>query len=253
MKSKSKIFFLFLFLLIAGTNVYAQQNPSIPIPKIDFNVGTSSNPQEVSSTLQLLLLLTILSLAPSILIMTTSFLRLIIVFHFLRQALGTMQMPPNQLLAGIAMFVTFFIMSPTINKVNDTALQPYLNNEISVDTAYTRGIKPVREFMFRNVRDEDLELFMSLSSEAQPEKREDLSTMTLIPAFVLSELRAGFVIGFFLFIPFLMIDMIVGSILMSMGMMMLPPMLVSLPFKILLFILVDGWNLIVGSLVRSFG
>jgi flagellar biosynthetic protein FliP len=128
-----------------------------------------------------------------------------------------------------------------------------LNNEISVDTAYTRGIKPVREFMFRNVRDEDLELFMSLSSEPQPDKREDLSTMTLIPAFVLSELRAGFVIGFFLFIPFLMIDMIVGSILMSMGMMMLPPMLVSLPFKILLFILVDGWNLIVGSLVRSFG
>lgn len=253
MKNKSKIFFIFLFLLIAGTNVYAQQNPSIPIPKIDFNVGTSTNPQEVSSTLQLLLLLTILSLAPSILIMTTSFLRLIIVFHFLRQALGTMQMPPNQLLAGIAMFVTFFIMSPTINKVNDTALQPYLNNEISVDTAYTRGIKPVREFMFRNVRDEDLELFMSLSSDVQPEKREDLSTMTLIPAFVLSELRAGFVIGFFLFIPFLMIDMIVGSILMSMGMMMLPPMLVSLPFKILLFILVDGWNLIVGSLVRSFG
>ena len=253
MKSKSKILFLFLFLLIAGTNIYAQQNPSIPIPKIDFNVGTSSNPQEVSSTLQLLLLLTILSLAPSILIMTTSFLRLIIVFHFLRQALGTMQMPPNQLLAGIAMFVTFFIMSPTINKVNDTALQPYLNNEISVDTAYTRGIKPVREFMFRNVRDEDLELFVSLSSEPQPDKREDLSTMTLIPAFVLSELRAGFVIGFFLFIPFLMIDMIVGSILMSMGMMMLPPMLVSLPFKILLFILVDGWNLIVGSLVRSFG
>lgn len=254
MKSKSKILFLLMFLLIAGTNIYAQQQgPSIPIPKIDFNVGTSSSPEEVSSTLQLLLLLTILSLAPSILIMTTSFLRLIIVFHFLRQALGTMQMPPNQLLAGIAMFVTFFIMSPTINQVNDEALQPYLNNQISVDSAYARGIKPVREFMFRNVRDEDLELFMSLSSESQPEKREDLSTMTLIPAFVLSELRTGFIIGFFLFIPFLMIDMIVGSILMSMGMMMLPPMLVSLPFKILLFILVDGWNLIVGSLVRSFG
>ena len=252
MKRISKIFFLLFFLLITGVNVYAQQNPAIPIPKIDFNVGTSTNPEEVSSTLQLLLLLTILSLAPSILIMTTSFLRLIIVLHFLRQALGTMQMPPNQLLAGIAMFVTFFIMSPTINKVNNEALQPYLNNEITVDSAYAKGIKPVREFMFRNVRDEDLELFMSLSSDVQPEKREDLSTMTLIPAFVLSELRAGFIIGFFLFIPFLMIDMIVGSILMSMGMMMLPPMLVSLPFKILLFILVDGWNLIIGSLVRSF-
>jgi len=185
--------------------------------------------------------------------MTTSFLRLIIVFHFLRQALGTMQMPPNQLLAGIAMFVTFFIMQPTINNVNDNALQPYLNNEITVDSAYARGIKPVREFMLRNVRDEDLQLFISLSSDTQPEKKDDLSTMTLIPAFVISELRAGFVIGFFLFIPFLMIDMIVGSILMSMGMMMLPPMLVSLPFKILLFILVDGWNLIIGSLVRSFG
>lgn len=252
MKRVSKIFFLFFFLFITGANLYAQQNPAIPIPKIDFNVGTSTNPEEVSSTLQLLLLLTILSLAPSILIMTTSFLRIIIVLHFLRQALGTMQMPPNQLLAGIAMFVTFFIMSPTINKVNNEALQPYLNNEITVDSAYSKGIKPVREFMFRNVRDEDLELFMSLSSDVQPEKREDLSTMTLIPAFVLSELRAGFIIGFFLFIPFLMIDMIVGSILMSMGMMMLPPMLVSLPFKILLFILVDGWNLIVGSLVRSF-
>ncbi|KAB2847175.1 MAG: flagellar type III secretion system pore protein FliP [Melioribacteraceae bacterium] len=252
MKSVSKIFFLLFFLLAAGSEIYAQQNPAIPIPKIDFNVGTSSNPEEVSSTLQLLLLLTILSLAPSILIMTTSFLRLIIVLHFLRQALGTMQMPPNQLLAGIAMFVTFFIMSTTINKVNDEALQPYMNNEITIDSAYAKGIKPIREFMFRNVRDEDLELFMSLSSDVQPEKREDLSTMTLIPAFVLSELRAGFIIGFFLFIPFLMIDMIVGSILMSMGMMMLPPMLVSLPFKILLFILVDGWNLIIGSLVRSF-
>ncbi|MBU2492258.1 MAG: flagellar type III secretion system pore protein FliP [Bacteroidetes bacterium] len=253
MKSISKIFFLLIFFIAAGTDLYAQQGTSIPIPKIDFNIGTSSNPEEVSSTLQLLLLLTILSLAPSILIMTTSFLRLIIVFHFLRQALGTMQMPPNQLLAGIAMFVTFFIMQPTINNVNDNALQPYLNNEITVDSAYARGIKPVREFMLRNVRDEDLQLFISLSSDTQPEKKDDLSTMTLIPAFVISELRAGFVIGFFLFIPFLMIDMIVGSILMSMGMMMLPPMLVSLPFKILLFILVDGWNLIIGSLVRSFG
>jgi flagellar biosynthetic protein FliP len=247
--------FLFLLLLIAlllAGNSYSQTAPTVPLPKIGINVGTADNPKDVSSTLQILLLLTILSLAPSIMIMTTSYLRIIIVFHFLRNALGTMQMPPNQLLAGIALFITFFIMTPTWSRVNNDALKPYMDGKMHLDSAYNKGIEPIREFMFRNVRDEDLELFVSLSGMNRPSSREDLPTHVLIPSFVLSELRAGFIIGFFLFIPFLIVDMIVSSILMSMGMMMLPPMLVSLPFKILLFVLVDGWNLIVGSLIRSF-
>jgi len=250
MKRFAVIFILIFFVLLAG-NAFAQ-NPSIPLPKIGIDVGTSDKPQDISVTLQLLLLMTVLSLAPSILIMTTSYLRIIITFHFLKSALGTSQMPPAQLLAGIALFITFFIMAPTWSKVNDQALKPLMDGKMSVDSAYNKGIEPIREFMFRNVRDEDLELFISLASVDRPNKREDLPTYIVIPAFALSELRAGFIIGFFLFIPFLMVDMIISSILMSMGMMMLPPMLVSLPFKILLFILVDGWNLIVGSLVRSF-
>jgi len=246
---------LFLILLLIGLlqiTVSAQQNPTIALPKIGIDVGTSDSPQDISTTLQLLLLLTVLSLAPSIMIMTTSFLRMIIVFHFLKNALGTGQMPPNQLLAGIALFITFFIMAPTWTEVNDQALKPYMDGQITMDSAYNKGIEPIRQFMFNNVRDEDLELFVSLSSTTRPETREALPTFVLIPAFVLSELRAGFIIGFFMFIPFLIIDMMVASVLMSMGMMMLPPMMISLPFKILLFVLVDGWNLIIGSLIRSF-
>ncbi|MFH1194293.1 MAG: flagellar type III secretion system pore protein FliP [bacterium] len=244
---------LLLTLLVVSNLPAQQKNPTIPLPKIGIDVGTSDSPEDVSVTIQLLLLLTVLSIAPSILIMTTSYLRIIIVFHFLRQALGTMQMPPTQLLAGVSLFITFFIMAPTFNQINDQALKPYMDGKMSMDTAYTKGVEPIRQFMFKNVRNEDLELFIGLANVERPKSREDLPTYILIPSFVLSEIRAGFIIGFFLFIPFLMIDMIVSSILMSMGMMMLPPMLVSLPFKILLFILVDGWNLIVGSLVRSFG
>ena len=161
-------------------------------------------------------------------------------------------MPPGQLIAGIALFMTFFIMAPTWSKVNDQAIKPLMNGKITAEQAYDKGIQPVRDFMFRNVRNEDLELFIGLANLNRPKDRKDLPTYVLVPAFVLSELRAGFIIGFFLFVPFLMIDMIIASILMSMGMMMLPPTLISLPFKILLFILVDGWHLIVGSLVRSF-
>ncbi len=242
-----------LLILLPDFAVAQQGGQSLPIPNIDLNIGSSDSPEDVSSTLQLLLLLTVLSLAPSIMIMTTSFLRLIIVLQLLRQALGTMQMPPTQLLTGIAMFITFFIMAPTITQIHDNAIKPYMDGQIQADSAYTKGVGPLRDFMYKNVRDEDLELFISFSQIERPESREDLPTYILVPSFVLSELRAGFIIGFFLFIPFLMIDMIVSSILMSMGMMMLPPMMVSLPFKILLFILVDGWNLVIGSLVRSFG
>ncbi len=252
-----KKFLLILFtvsaLIIFADNAFAQQQQTtIPLPKIGIDVGSSDSPKDISVTLQLLLLLTVLSLAPSIMIMTTSFLRLIIVFQFLKNAMGTQQMPPNQLLAGMALFITLFIMAPTWNKVNDEALKPYMDGKITMDSAYNKGINPIREFMFKNVRDEDLELFVSLSNMPKPDSRNDLPTYVLIPAFVISELRAGFIIGFFLFIPFLVVDMVVSSVLMSMGMMMLPPMLVSLPFKVLLFVLVDGWNLIVGSLVRSF-
>lgn len=252
----SKKYFLLLSLLfvfvISGELAAQQSAPTIPFPKINLDIGTAKDGGDVSVTLQILLLMTILSLAPSIVIMTTSYLRIIVVFHFLKSALGTQQMPPSQLLAGVALFVTFFIMAPTWNKVNDEALKPLMDNKITVQQAYDNGIQPIRTFMFKNVRDEDLELFISLSNTERPKSRNDVSTFILVPAFVLSELRAGFIMGFFLFIPFLMVDLIVSSILMSMGMMMMPPMMISLPFKILLFILVDGWNLIVGSLVRSF-
>jgi len=249
---KKVIFLILLLIVLSPALVHAQQATSVPFPHIGINVGTSSKSGDISVTLQLLLLLTVLSLAPSLMIMTTSYLRIIIVFHFLKTALGTPQMPPSQLIAGIALFITFFIMAPTWSKVNDTALKPLMNGKITAEQAYDKGIEPVREFMFRNVRNDDLELFIGLAHLKRPNDRKDLPTYILIPAFVLSELRAGFIIGFFLFIPFVMIDMIIASILMSMGMMMLPPTLISLPFKILLFILVDGWHLIVGSVVRSF-
>ncbi len=250
---KRKFIFIFLLILFLSPSIlHAQPASTIPFPKIGINVGTSSGPGDVSVTLQILLLLTVLSLAPSIMIMTTSYLRIIIVFNFLKTALGTPQMPPSQLIAGISLFLTFFVMAPTWNKVNVEALKPFMDGKISAEQAYDTGIGPIRDFMFRNVRNEDLELFIGLANLQRPNDRKDLPTYVVIPAFVISELRAGFIIGFFLFIPFIMVDMIISSILMSMGMMMLPPTLISLPFKILLFILVDGWHLIIGSVVRSF-
>lgn len=242
---------LLLFVFTGQTS--AQSAPTMPLPSIGLDIKSSDKPEDVSVTLQILLLMTVLSLAPSIMIMTTAYLRIIIVFHFLKNALGTQQMPPGQLLAGIALFITFFIMAPTWNRVNDIALKPLMDGKINVEQAYDQGIEPIREFMFKHVRDEDIELFIGMSNIQRPQNRNELPTYILVPAFALSELRAGFIMGFFLFIPFLMVDMIVSSILLSMGMMMIPPMMVSLPFKILLFILVDGWNLIVGSVVRSFG
>ncbi len=249
---KHMVFFALLIMLIGAGDIISQTGQTVPLPKVSIDIGKTENPEDLSVTLQLLLLMTVLSLAPSIIIMTTSYLRIIIAFNFLRNALGTMQMPPNQLLAGLSLFLTIFIMEPTITDVHDNALKPYLDKEISIDSAYTNAMTPIRGFMFKHVRDEDIALFLSFTTEIQPATPEDLPTYILIPAFIISELRAGFIIGFFLFIPFLMIDMIVASILMSMGMMMIPPMMVALPFKILLFVLVDGWNLIIGSLVRSF-
>lgn len=197
-------------------------------------------------------LLTVLSLAPAIVLTVTSFTRIIIVFHFLRLAMGTQQMPPNQVLASLAIFMTVVIMMPTGRAINDTALQPYLKEEIGYDVALERAEAPLRAFLFKHTREKDLSVFFSITGLERPKNKDDVPTMVLIPAYVISELKTGFQIGFLIYIPFLILDMVVASILLSMGMMMLPPVMISLPFKILLFVMVDGWNLIIGSLVNSF-
>ena len=253
MKKHLLIFITIALVLLSAINSFAQSKQTIPFPKIGIDIGAASTPEDVSTTLQILLLMTILSLAPSILIMTTSYLRLIIVFHFLKTALGTQSMPPSQLLAGIALFITFFIMAPTFTKINDEALQPLMKGEMKIEEAMDKGVEPLRLFMLNNVRDEDIALFIDMAKIELPETRADVPTYILLPSFAISELRAGFIIGFFIFIPFIMVDMIIASILLSMGMMMIPPMMISLPFKILLFILIDGWGLIIGSVIRSFG
>jgi flagellar biosynthetic protein FliP len=238
-------------LALSAAPAYGQQK-TIPMPKISLEVGKATKPDDVAMTLQILLLMTILSLAPALLILTTSFTRIIIVFHFMKQAMGTPQMPPAQVLIGLAMFLTFFIMSPVWNKINTDALQPYLANRMSLSDAYDKGIEPLREFMFKQTREEDLALFVKMAQIEKPQTRAELPTHVLIPAFAISELRAGFQIGFLIFIPFLIIDVVIASVLMSMGMMMLPPVMISMPFKVLLFILVDGWHLVVGSVLASY-
>lgn len=241
-----------LVLLVTASVVSVAQDKVLPFPKLSVEVGKASKPEDVSVTLQILFLMTILSLAPALLILTTAFTRIIVVFHFLKQAMGTAQMPPGQVLIGLALFLTFFVMGPVWGKINETALQPYLDKKMSLEQAYEIGVDPLREFMFKQTRDEDLGLFLKMSNSEKPNNRSEVPMQALIPAFAISELRTGFQIGFILFIPFLIIDMVVASILMSMGMMMLPPVMISLPFKILLFILVDGWHLIVSSLMMSF-
>jgi flagellar biosynthetic protein FliP len=196
--------------------------------------------------------LTIITLAPAILILMTSFTRLTVVFSFLRQAVGTQQTPSNQIIAGLALFLTFFIMMPVWQNINNNALQPYMQEEISQEAALKAAINPIRKFMFRQTREKDLSLFINMAKMNKPKNKDDIPTSVLIPAFVISELKTAFIIGFVLYVPFLVIDMVVASVLLSMGMMMLPPIMVSLPFKLMLFVLVDGWNLIVGSMVKSF-
>lgn len=222
------------------------------MPNINIGVEAANNPRDVALSLQVLFVLTVLSLAPSILIMMTSFTRIIVVLSFLRSALATQQMPPNQVLVGLALFLTFFTMSPYLEQVNKNALQPYMAGTITQDAAMTAAMKPMREFMFKQTRENDIALFVNISEAPRPNSPDDIATTTLIPAFVISELKTAFQIGFLIYIPFIVIDMVVASTLMSMGMMMVPPVMISLPFKILLFILVDGWHLIVRSLVTSF-
>lgn len=216
------------------------------------NLLTENDPQAASSAIQLLLLLLAITILPSILILMTSFTRIIIVLSFVRTSLATQQMPPNQVLIGLALFLTFFIMAPTFNEVNEEALQPLFNEEITLDEAYESASIPFKEFMAKHTRQKDLALFMDYSGEESPETLADISLTTLVPAFAISELKTAFQMGFMIFIPFLVIDKAVASVLMSMGMMMLPPVMISLPFKILLFVIVDGWNLIGHSILESF-
>jgi flagellar biosynthetic protein FliP len=224
------------------------------IPSINISMPkTGSSPGETVSALRILILFTILSLAPAILIMMTSFTRIVVVLSFLRQALATQNMPPNQLIIGLSIFLTFFVMAPVWQDINANALTPYMNEKISQETALARAEAPLREFMFKQTREKDLMLFLELARVHKPQTRKDVATWVLIPSFMVSELKTAFQIGFMLYLPFLIIDMVVASVLMAMGMMMLPPVVISLPFKLLLFVLVDGWELVIGSLVRSFG
>lgn len=248
MRNKKPIIFgsFLLCFLFAGVAFAA------PVPNVNLSFGSSENPEDVAVTLQLMGMLTILTLAPSILIMTTSFVRIVVVIGFLRNALSTQNVPPNQVVIGLSLFLTFYIMSPYWSEVNDNALQPYLAGAITQEEALNNTLAPMREFMFKQTREADLALFVNLSDAPRPETQDDVSTFTLIPAFIISELKTGFQIGFMIYIPFIVIDMIVASTLMSMGMMMLPPVMISLPFKILLFVMVDGWRLLIQSLVASF-
>lgn len=228
------------------------EDTNILIPGIDFNIGGSNEPSDVGLTLQLLLLLTILSLAPSLLILLTCFTRIVVVLSFVRSALATQQMPPNQVLIGLALFLTFFVMAPVFSQVNEQALQPFLNGEMEQVEALETALEPIKEFMAKHTREKDLALFIQYAQLERPTSINDIPLTALVPAFAISELKTAFQIGFIIFIPFLVIDMVVASVLMSMGMMMLPPIMISLPFKILLFVLVDGWHLIVQSLLFSF-
>lgn len=212
----------------------------------------AAEPQQVTSGVKLLVLMTVLSLAPAVLILATSFTRIVIVLSMLRSAIGTPSVPPNQVLIGLSLLLTFFIMAPVYKQMDETAIQPFLAEQIDQEQAFDLAQKPIREFMFRQTREKDIQLFLELGHQAQPATLDDIPTVSLFPAFVISELRTAFTMGFVIYLPFLVIDLVVSSILLSMGMMMLPPSLVSLPFKLLLFIMVDGWYLIVRSLVMSF-
>ena len=241
------VYFLTMLIFLAASIPAAAQPLSLP------NINLSeSEPQSVVLSLQILLLLTILSLAPAFIILTTSFTRVVIVLSFVRSGLSTQQVPPNQVIIGLAIFLTAFIMAPSWIQVNQEALQPYLAGEIYADEAMQKALEPIRSFMFAQTRETDLSLFINMASLPRPQSPSDVPTHVLIPAFVISELKMAFQIGFLIYIPFLVIDMVVASTLMSMGMLMLPPVMISLPFKLLLFVIVDGWHLVIQTLLKSF-
>lgn len=249
LKQKYSMLIVFVLAIVASRFAFAQ----VTLPTVNLGFKTASNPQEVVSTIKLVIMMTILTLAPAILIMMTGFTRILIVLSFLRQAMGVQQMPPNQLLVGLSLFLTFFIMNPTFKEINNNAVNPYINGTISQDAAIDAALSPLRRFMFSQTRDQDLTLFVKMAKIEQPKTRADVPTLVLIPSFIVSELKTAFMIGFIIFLPFLIIDILAASVLMAMGMMMVPPAVISLPFKIMLFVLVDGWSLLIGSMVKSFG
>jgi len=226
--------------------------PQTAAPFISIGMDQTQEPGKMAVVMQIFLLMTVLSLAPAILIMLTSFTRVVIVLSLLRRALGTMQMPPNQVIIGLALFLTFFIMTPVWQQINQTALQPYLENKIEQQQALQKAAEPLRGFMFKQTREKDLALFVNIAKIERPKDVNDIPISVLIPSFIISEVKTAFQIGLLVYVPFLIIDMVVASVLLSMGMMMLPPIMISLPFKLMLFVLADGWNLLIGSLVRSF-
>jgi flagellar biosynthetic protein FliP len=247
------ILLIAIALLAVPLAAHAQngQGINLPIPSIP-GITPAKQPQQVALTLQILVMLTILSVAPAILVMMTAFTRIVIVLSFIRSALGTQNIPPNQVMIGLALFLTFFIMSPTFNQINDKSLQPYMSGKIEFSTALTRGEAPLARFMIRQTYKDDLNLFLRLSNTPNPRTIDQLPFTILVPAFVISELKTGFIFGFIIYIPFIIIDLVVSSLLMSMGMMMLPPTTISLPAKVLVFILADGWHSIIGSLAQSY-
>jgi len=238
-----------VFLLLPGI----AQAVTFPIPSLKFGIEQAQTPEDVAVVLEILALLTILALAPAILILMTPFTRLVVVFHFLRQAIGTQSSPPNQVVVGLALFITFFIIKPVAQEIYTSSLNPYLEHEITMEEAFETAQVPIRKFLLINTRESDLALFVKGGEYDKPQSREDVSLLILIPAYVISELKTAFIIGFVIYIPFLVIDMVVASVLLAMGMMMLPPVMISLPFKLMLFVLVDGWHLVTGSLLKSFG
>lgn len=236
-------------VLLSATGASAQ---SEGLPSLQISLGDGSDPQGLSSALKILLLLTVLSLAPSLLVMVTSFTRTVVVLGFLRQAMGTHTMPSNQVVIGLSLFITVFIMLPVFRQANQAGIKPYIEGRMDYQTAMDETVKPFRTFMLSQTREKDLALFISLGRGPKPQNVDDISLFSLIPAFMISELKTAFIIGFLIYLPFLLVDLVVASVLMSMGMMMLPPIMISLPFKLLIFVLADGWYLVVGSLIRSF-
>ena len=251
---------LLLLFILHGVSSGAVLNPprapelsgTIPLPSLTLGVGQADSPRDVALTLQILALMTILSLVPAILLMVTSFTRIIIVIGFVQRAIGLQQSPPQQVIAGLSLFLTMFTMYPTWNQVYENGLSPYLSGEITSQQAWDRSIEPVRTFMFRYTRQEELSLIISMAGAERPANQSEVPTRILIPAFMLSEMKTAFQMGVVIYIPFLVVDMVVSSVLLAMGMMMLPPMMISLPFKLLLFVMADGWNLVVMSVLKSF-
>jgi len=246
---KKKSIFIFAISFLFAHLALAQ----VTLPTLNLGFKTTENPTDVVNAIKLVILMTVLTLAPAILIMMTGFARVLIVLSFLRQAMGVQQLPPNQLLVGLSLFITFFVMQPVFTEINQKSLQPYIAGQLAQEQAFENAVTPLRRFMFSQTREQDLALFLKLSKVEQPKTRADVPTMVLIPAFITSELKTAFMIGFIIFLPFLIIDILAASVLMAMGMMMVPPAVISLPFKIMLFVMVDGWTLLIGSMVKSFG